>query len=81
MKKLVLLAAAAALLAPAMISSASAEDLNVRVGVGSPTYHRAYRSHAEERIYVGNRHHCRTIIERHKRDNGTIVVRKIRKCD
>ena len=76
MKKFALLAAAAAFLTPAMISAASAETASVNVRVGSP----GYRAHSQERVIVGPRHHCRTIIVRHKRDNGVVVVRKIRRC-
>ena len=81
MKKFVLLAAAAAFLTPALMSAASAETLNVRVGVGNSGYHNGYRAYGQERVYVGHRNHCRTVVTRHKRDNGTVVIRKIRRCD
>ena len=86
MKKLVLLAAAAALLTPALIASASAETLNVRVGVGNSGYsngyyNNGYRAYGQERVYVGNRHHCRMIVKRYHRDNGTVVIRKVRHCN
>ena len=81
MKKLVLLAAAAALLTPALISSASAETLNVRVGVGNSGYHHGYRSYGQERVYVDHRRQCRMVVTRHHRANGTVVIRKFRKCD
>lgn len=81
MKKFVLLAAAAAFLAPALISSASAETLNVRVGVGNSGYNNGYRAYGQEHVYVGRRHHCRTVVTRHHRANGTVVIRKFRKCD
>jgi hypothetical protein len=85
MKKLVLLAAAAALLTPALISSASAETLNVRVGIGNSGYNsgynNGYRSYGQERVYVDHRRHCRMVVTRHHRANGTVVIRKIRKCN
>lgn len=76
MKKFVLLAAAAAFLTPAMLSAASAETASVNVRVGHP----GYRAYSQERVIVAPNHHCRTVITRHKRDNGTIVIRKIRRC-
>ena len=81
MKKLVLLAAAAALLTPALISSASAETLNVRVGIGNSGYNNGYRAYGQERVYVDHRRHCRMVVTRHHRANGTVVIRKIRKCN
>jgi len=85
MKKLVLLAAAAALLTPALIASASAETLNVRVGVGNSGYNNGYynngyRAYGQERVIVAPGHRCRTIIVRHKRWDGTFVVRRERRC-
>lgn len=74
MRKLALMAAAAAFLAPALISSASAETVSVRVG--SP----GYRAYSQERVVVAPSSHCRTTTVRTKRANGTIWVRKIRKC-
>ena len=76
MKKFALLAAAAAFLAPALISAASAETASVNVRVGSP----GYRTYNQERVVIGHRHHCRMVVVRHKRDNGTIVIRKFRRC-
>jgi hypothetical protein len=75
MKKFALMVAAAAFLTPALIASASAETASVNVRVGSP----AYRAYSQERVIVSP-HHCRTTIVRTKRANGTIWVRKIRKC-
>ena len=80
MKKLVLLAAVAALLTPALITSASAETLNVRVGVGNSGYNNGYRAYGQERVVVAPGHRCRTIIIRHKRWDGTVVIRKERRC-
>jgi hypothetical protein len=74
MKKLALLAVAAAFLTPAMISAASAETASVNLRVGSP----GYRSHAQERVIV-NPSHCRTIISK-TRHNGKLIVKKVRKC-
>jgi len=36
----------------------------------------------EGRHYGWRRHHaeCRTVVERHRRPNGTVVVRKFRSC-
>ena len=69
----------------ALIASASAETLNVRVGVGNSGYNNGYnngyRAYSQEGVYVRNRHHCRMVVTRHHRANGTIVVRKFRKCD
>jgi hypothetical protein len=73
MKKLVLLTAAAAFLAPAWIASASAETVNVRVG--SP----GYRAYSQERVVVSP-HHCRTVTVRSRHANGTVVIRKHRRC-
>jgi hypothetical protein len=75
MKKLALLAAAAAFLAPALISSASAETASVNVRVGSP----GYRAYSQERVVVSPSH-CRTTTVRTKRANGSVSIRKIRKC-
>jgi hypothetical protein len=46
--------------------------------------HERYRDrdrHEEWRAEAHERHHCRTISERHERDDGRIVVRHIRRCD
>src|SRR3954471_19144796 len=73
MRKLVLLTAAAAFVAPALIASASAETVNVRVG--SP----GYRAYSQERVVVSP-HHCRTVTVRSRHANGTVVIRKHRRC-
>jgi hypothetical protein len=83
MKKFALLIAAAACLfaAPAAVQTAGAET-SVRVGVGDSGNHygwrnRGYRSHSE--VVVG-RPHCRTVIVRTKKPNGTVIIRKHRRC-
>lgn len=75
MKKLALMAAAAAFLAPALISSASAETASVNVRVGSP----GYRAYSQERVVVAPSH-CRMTTVRTKHANGSVSIRKIRKC-
>jgi hypothetical protein len=85
MKKFVLLAAAAACFVPALVSSASAEtDVNVRINAGSPGYHSGYRhsgyrAYNQQRVVVSGSH-CRMTTVRTHRANGTVWVRKIRKC-
>jgi hypothetical protein len=74
MKKLVLLTAAAAFFAPALIASASAETVSVRVG--SP----GYRAYSQERVVVAP-HHCRTVVVRTRQANGNLVIRKHRRCN
>ncbi len=74
MKKLILLAAAGAFLSPALISSASAQSVSVRVG--DP----GYRAYSQQRVVVSGQN-CRTTTVRTKRANGTTWVRKVRKCD
>jgi uncharacterized protein YraI len=79
MKKFVLLAAAAVCFAPAMISSASAATASVNVRVGSPGYyHSGYRAYNQRVVVSGS--HCRMVTVRTKRANGSVWVRKIRKC-
>jgi hypothetical protein len=75
MKKFALLAAAAAFLAPALISSSSAETASVNIRVGNP----GYRAYSQERVVVSP-NHCRTTTVRTKRANGSVSIRKIRKC-
>jgi hypothetical protein len=75
MKKLILLAAAAAFLAPAMISSAGAEGAAVNIRVGTP----AYRAQAQERVVVRTGTSCRMVTTKIKRGNKTII-KKVRKC-
>ena len=74
MQKLILLAAAGAFLNPALISSASAQSVSVRVGEPG------YRAYSQQRI-VTTGPNCRTVTVRTKRPNGTTLVRKVRKCD
>ena len=74
MKKLILLAAAGAFLSSALISSASAQSVSVRVG--DP----GYRAYSQQRVVVSGPN-CRTTTVRTKRPNGTTWVRKVRKCD
>lgn len=76
MKKFALLAVAAALVTPALISSASAETASVRIRVGEP----GYRAYAQERVVVTSPHHCRTVTVRTKRSDGSVVIRKQRRC-
>ena len=74
MKKLILLAAAAAFLSPVLSSSASAQSVSVRVGEPG------YRAYSQQRVVTTSGTNCRTTTVRTKRANGTIWVRKIRKC-
>lgn len=77
MKKFVILAAAAAILTPAMISAASAENASVNVRIGSPGYH----ARAEERVVIRkHRPHCRMVVTHIKRD-GVRITKKERKCN
>jgi hypothetical protein len=73
MKKFVLLAAAGICLAPALISSASAQSVTVRVGEPG------YRGSVTTKKVVTSSH-CRYVTTRTKRSNGTVWVRKVRKC-
>jgi len=73
MKKLILLAAAAAFLAPAMISSAGAETVNVRIGTP------AYRAQAQERVVVRSGSDCRMVTTKIKQ-RGKTIIKKVRKC-
>ncbi len=88
MKKFALLAAAAALLAPALMSApASAQDasVNIRIGDPAPTYrtyspgYRAYGAARTRTVVTGP--NCRTVTVRTARANGTVYVRKVRKCN
>ena len=88
MRKFILAAAAAALLTPAMISTASAETASVNVRIGSPGYHSGYnsgyrsgyRTYGQERVIVRNKPHCRTVVTHIRRD-GVRIMKKVRKCD
>jgi hypothetical protein len=72
MRKFVLLAAAAVCFAPALISSASAQSVTVRVGEPG------YRGVTTKKVVTTS--HCRYVTTRTKRSNGTVWVRKVRKC-
>ena len=78
MKKLILLAAAA-FLSPALIASASAQTVSVRVGEPGYSAYAQQRVVTQKRVVVTGKN-CRTVTVRTKRANGTIWVRKIRKC-
>jgi len=82
MKKIAfLIAAALCLLAvPATVQPAGAQS--VTVGVGDNGHHYGWRNHAyrSRAQVVVHRPHCRTIIIRHKRWDGTVVIRKERRC-
>jgi hypothetical protein len=73
MKKFLMLAAAAAIATPALISAASAESVTVRVG--SPGYH----ARAQERVVVRHAPACRMVTTRVHRGNRTVVT-KTRRC-
>ena len=78
MKKIAFLIAAAGCLlaAPAALQPASAET-SVRIGAGDGWRHDAYHSRA---AVVVDRPHCRTVTVRTKRPNGTIIIKKQRRC-
>lgn len=75
MKTFALAIAAAALLAPALIQSASAETASVTLRVGDP----GYRARAQERVVVTTPN-CRMVTVRTKRADGTVIVKKQRRC-
>ena len=81
MKKFLLIAAAAGCLLtlPALAPQANAES--VTVGPGGVTVRGHNRDEWRERRRW-RRHHaeCRVITERHRRYDGTVVIRKIRSC-
>ena len=77
MKKLILLAAAAAFMSPVLSSSASAQSVSVRVGDPGYSAYSQQRT-VTKKVVVGT--NCRTTTVRTKRANGTIWVRKVRKC-
>jgi hypothetical protein len=83
-KSLLLFAVAAGLymIAPPAVQPASAQDATVRIGIGERHHdgwrHRGYRSRAA--VVVGERSRCRTVTVRTHRPNGTIVIRKHRRC-
>jgi len=77
MRKIALIVAAGCLLAaPAAVQPASAET-SVRIGVNDGWRYPAYRSHA---AVVVDRPHCRTVTVRTKRPNGTVIIKKQRRC-
>jgi hypothetical protein len=86
MKKFALMIAAATCLlaAPALVQPAAAQaDVNVRIGTthhdNGNHYgwrHRGYRSNAAVVVHPG----CRTVVTRTHRANGTVVIRKHRRC-
>ncbi len=82
MKKLFLIAAAAGVLLtlPALAPQAQADSITV--GPGGVTLRDHDRDdHWRERRHW-RRHHaeCRVVTERHRRPDGTMVVRKTRSC-
>jgi hypothetical protein len=85
MKKFALMLAAATCLlaAPAFVQPAAAQaDVNVRIGSSNNNghhngwRHRGYHSNAA--VVVGS--NCRTVVTRTHRANGTVVIRKHRRC-
>jgi hypothetical protein len=95
MRKFALIAAAACLLAgPALMQPASAETASVRIGIGDSGArgrvvvrdndnwrHQGYRSYARERVVISsNPRHCRTVTTRIHRANGSVVIKKQRRC-
>ena len=76
MKTFALAIAAAALLAPALIQSASAESASVNIRVGTPGYH----ARAQERVVISSPSRCRTVTTKTKRANGSMVISKKRVC-
>ena len=61
--------AAAALLAPALIQSASAETVNIRVGTP------AYKARAQG-VVVTSGSHCRTVTKKVVRAGKTVISKK-----
>jgi hypothetical protein len=76
MKTFALAIAAAALLAPALIQSASAESASVNIRVGTP----GYTAYGQERVVVSSPSRCRTVTTKTKRANGSVVISKKRVC-
>lgn len=94
MKKFAFLIAAAACLVvgSASVQPASAQSLSIGIGDSSPrgrvvvrdngyrSYDNGYRSYARERVVIASPRQCRTVTVRSHRANGTIVIRKYRRC-
>ena len=84
MKKFALMLAAATVLlaAPALVKSASAEDVNVRINAGDNGHHYGWRHrgyHSNAAVVVAHPG-CRTVTTRTKRPNGSVVISKHRRC-
>jgi len=54
--------------------------VGVRIGDPDRHYYREHRYRDRDRYY-DNRGDCRTVTVRRERDDGTVVVRKQRRCD
>jgi hypothetical protein len=96
MRKLAyILAATVCLTAGASLTagSASAQAVGVTIGVGDRDHYRGndhnwrrdnwrgHRARAQERIVISsNPRHCRMTTVKTYRSNGTVVIRKIRRC-
>ena len=83
MKKFVLIAAGAAalLFAPAAVTSTPANAQSVHVQVGTPSYgyvRPAYTT--RKKVVYRTTSNCRYTTVRTKRPNGTVYVKKIRRC-
>ena len=79
MKKLILAAAAAAFLIPAIpgvVSTASAQDVTVRLNSDNG-HHYGWRNNHAYRSYASSG--CRTVTTR-TRHNGRVIIKKVRRC-
>jgi|SoiMethySBSTD1v2_1073268.scaffolds.fasta_scaffold432828_3 hypothetical protein len=79
MKKLILAAAAAAFLIPAIpgaVSTASAQDVTVRLNSDNG-HHYGWRHNHAYRSYASSG--CRTVTTR-TRHNGRVIIKKVRRC-
>jgi hypothetical protein len=83
MKKFILMAAAAGVLLtlPALAPQANADSITVGPNGVTVRDHDHDRDHWRERRHW-RRHHaeCRVVKERHRRHDGTVVIRKTRTC-
>lgn len=89
MRKIMMVLAAAGLLAVGA-GTASAQGMDVRIGVGGPGHHRMTRAHGrpvvERRIIerrvrpAPRRTVCRTVIRERVRPNGVVVRRPTEVC-